>query len=102
MTTIRHVPAKDVQPGDVVLSHGIHWCVTANRFDPYGNTGNQPRHILVADATEESARLPGVGYIKGMTLGFLPNGPVPVVIEAALLGGPQASPVSHAKRDQAN
>lgn len=69
------IPAKEVQPGMVVWAHGYKWQVSENRFDPYGNSGNQPRHILVCDAVGND-RDPPVGYVNNMTLGYLPEAAV--------------------------
>lgn len=78
----KQIPAKDVQVGDVVLQYGYRYRVTENVFDPYGNTGSQARHVLVADAimSDEQARKEGWIYTRGMTLGHLPNALVTVEV----------------------
>ena len=64
----RKVLAPDVKVGDVVFEHGYRWIVLENQFDPKGNTGNQPRHVLRVKAAEGSL-VPG-GY-ESMALGYL-------------------------------
>ena len=78
------IPAKDVQSGMVVWAHGYKWRVRENRFDPYGNTGNQPRHILVCDAAGDNQGLPSA-YAHDMPLGYLPDAVVTLVEGDAVL-----------------
>ena len=66
----KQVLSQDVRAGDVVFEHGYKWIVVANKFDPVGNTGNQPRHVLRCKPAE-GTQVPG-GY-EDMTLGYLVN-----------------------------
>lgn len=70
------LPAKDVKPGMTVCAHGYRWAVKRNDFDPKGNTGNQPRHLLRCEAVAPHDLPDSVA--KGMSLGFLPDAPVTV------------------------
>lgn len=78
-SVVTTIPAKDVKPGMTVCAHGYKWAVKGNEFDPKGNTGNQPRHLLRCEAIEPHD-LPE-SFAKGMSLGFLPNAPVTVACE---------------------
>lgn len=71
------LPASRVKPGMTIMAHGAKWVVKENNFDRHGNTGNQPRQVLIADAHPDDAAKVGV-YAKGMTLGMLCSHPVSV------------------------
>lgn len=73
MTTSKTIPAQDVTPGMTVRAHGYSWLVLENHFDPKGNTGNQPRRVLVCKAADD--KVPG-GYREHMSLGFCVDAPV--------------------------
>lgn len=62
------IAAQDVRAGQVVIAHGYRWTVESNEFDPRGNTGNQPRHVLHCRSADGKAP---VGYADQMALGFL-------------------------------
>lgn len=66
----KQIPVEQVQAGQIVFAHGYKWKVNRNEYDPKGNTGNQPRHVLYCDAVEQSPTPPD-GYIKDMSLGML-------------------------------
>ena len=62
---MREVQIERVQPGDVVLMYGHRYVVKVNHFDPYGNTGTQPRHVLVADVPDADPSI----FTRDMTIG---------------------------------
>lgn len=72
--TFKQTPVEQVQAGDIVANHGYRMAVDRNVFDPRGNTGNQPRHILYGTAwpADEDANSPrairncSFGYLVGM------------------------------------
>ncbi len=69
---IKRIQASGLKPGMLIRRHGMTWKVTANTFDPHGNTGNQPRQCFTCDHVEsEDSPYPGPGYATGCTFGAL-------------------------------
>ncbi|MGH2369547.1 MAG: hypothetical protein ACRDI2_15275 [Chloroflexota bacterium] len=70
-TATQQKAVEQVEVGDVVLQYGYRYQVRQNIYDPYGNTGSSPRHVLVADALMSDAQAAKEGWIytRGMTLG---------------------------------
>lgn len=64
----KSIKVQEVKPNDVIFELGRQWIVKSNTFDPEGNTGNQPRHILTCDCLDKSYLSP---YAKDMTFGKL-------------------------------
>lgn len=62
------VKVDNVKAGDLIAVSGYKWIVKSNVYDPYGNTGNQPRHILTCDSVCTPAP---TGYSENMTFGRL-------------------------------
>ena len=60
--------ASQAQVGMTIAKHGYTWIINKVSFDPYGNTGNQPRFILVCDSNDAP-----IGYTKDCALGYLPD-----------------------------
>jgi len=49
---MKHEIKKDVSElvaGDCFMAYGREWQVERVAFDPYGNTGNQPRYVIYTD-----------------------------------------------------
>lgn len=63
------LPIEQVRPDDEVWTSGHRYLVRENVFDPYGNTGDQPRHVLVC--YDPAGREPFAGYMTiGRTVGL--------------------------------
>lgn len=60
---IGKVPANKVEAGSYLWKVGHIWRVEANRFDPHGNTGNQPRQLMSCVCVSELEKLAGPGYV---------------------------------------
>lgn len=72
--TGEHMKIKQIEhvtAGDVVCSHGHAYRVLKNIFDANGNTGCQPRHVLIcvgAKGTEPFAQKMDMGYLVGTSV----------------------------------
>jgi len=71
MTTIL---AKNATAGLRIAKHGYTWTINKVSYDPHGNTGDQPRYILVCDSDDAP-----VDYRKDSALGYLPEAELEVL-----------------------
>lgn len=78
MNTI-NVKVEEVKVGAVIFREGFQWVVLDNEFDPRGNTGNQPRHILSCKAAHKEDYAKLGGYADSMSFGVLVGTEVTVV-----------------------
>ena len=66
-----------VTAGDTVYSHGYAYRVLKNLFDANGNTGCQPRHVLICvgvNGNEPFAQLMDIGRSVGTSITITENG----------------------------
>lgn len=66
--------AKQAKIGMKIAAHGYTWIINKVTYDPYGNTGNQPRFILTCDSDDAP-----IGYRKNSPLGYLPDAEINLI-----------------------